>query len=377
MALRLTLLDDTNREAFEALLARAWEQNWGSELARALIRWRYYDRPSGGGTWLALNDGQCVAMLDSFVRPYLLDGRRILVRAGCDWYCLPKYRAVGLGLRLMRRMMDYPEPMLAIGGSDSTRDILPRLGWTRLPDAQRYILPLKARSLAGALLRHWRPRNEGRARAIPGFVPLLAPRRTPSPRGGVGRIAEWRPGSLALLPLPKQQGLVQLLEQADQDWIGRMPAGVAQPLALAFFMDESLVGFSLSQIEPTATGFEGRIVHLQLAEQWQAVADWVVGETVQRLSALGAGIIRCWASQPTKDLALRKAGFVALGPLPSYWWSKNGVPAPSVVDAGYLRADDAIPFAALRGRHLAAPGGVVVRPQTYRPGTEPGAAGAE
>src|SRR5438094_250524 len=89
-------------------------------LARALIRWRYDARPSGGGIWLAGHDGQCVAMLDSFVRPYLLDGRRILVREGCDWYCLPKYRPLGLGVRLMREMMACPEPMLSIGGRNAT-----------------------------------------------------------------------------------------------------------------------------------------------------------------------------------------------------------------------------------------------------------------
>ena len=102
MALRLTQLNETNRAAFEALLSQAWRQTWGPDLARALIRWRYYERPSGGGAWLALNDGECVALLDTFVRPYLLDGRRILVREGCDWYCLPKYRPLGSGIRLSK-----------------------------------------------------------------------------------------------------------------------------------------------------------------------------------------------------------------------------------------------------------------------------------
>jgi len=32
MVLRLTQLDETNREAFEALLAQAWRQNWDSHL---------------------------------------------------------------------------------------------------------------------------------------------------------------------------------------------------------------------------------------------------------------------------------------------------------------------------------------------------------
>jgi len=353
MALRLMQLDETNRADFEALLAHAWRQNWGPELARALIRWRYYDRPLGGGTWLACNDGQCVAMFDSFVRPYLLDGRRILVREGCDWYCLPKYRPVGLGMRLLRESMARPEPALSISGSDATRAILPRLGWTKLPDVQSCFLPIKARGLAGAVLRNRWPAGEVYARAIPGFIPLRLPRRAPAPPFGVGRVVEWRPGTPPVLPIPQQQGLVELLDQSHLDWIARMPPAVAQPLGLNFFLDDTPVGFSLSQIEPAITGFDGRMVHLQIAHPAQAVVDWVVAETASHLAARGVGMIRCWASTPQKLAALSKTGFAVKGPLPSYWLSKSGISTPSGIDAGFLSADHIMPFPALHGRHLA------------------------
>src|SRR5271166_2263357 len=35
----------------------------------------------------------CVATLDSMLRPYLLDGQRILVRETADWYCVPRLRS--------------------------------------------------------------------------------------------------------------------------------------------------------------------------------------------------------------------------------------------------------------------------------------------
>jgi hypothetical protein len=353
MALSLTQLDETNREAFEALLVHAWKQTWGAELARALVRWRYYDRPSGGGTWLAVNDGRCVAMLDSYVRPYLLDGRRILVREGCDWYCLPKYRPLGLGIRLMRKMMAAPEPMISIGGSDATISLLPRLGWTRLPDVQNYFLPIKARGLAGAVLRSRWPTAEVYATAIPRFIPIQRPRQSPAPTIGVARVAEWRPGTPAAPPLPQYGGLVQLLDQADRDWIAQMPSSVARVVGLSFFLDDALVGFSWSQIEPTVTGLDGRIVHLQAAHPAQAIMDWMVAETTSRLAAQDVGIIRCLASNPAKVAALRKAAFLLRRPSPSYWWPQAGVPAPSATDVGYLRADDSVPFPALHGRHLA------------------------
>jgi hypothetical protein len=253
----------------------------------------------------------------------------------------------------MRQMMACPEPMISIGGSDATLATLPRLGWARLPDVQKYALPVRARGLAGTLLRSRWPAGETYARAIPGFVPLRRPRRAETP-SGVGRVVEWLPGMCGILPAPPDEGLVALLEQADQDWIARMPPGVAQPLGLAFFLDDRPVGFSLSQIEPAVAGLDGCIVHLQIAHAAQAEVDWVVAETACQLAARGVGMIRCLASSPGKMLALRKAGFVATGSLPSYWWPKAGIPIPSATDAGYLRADDALPFPALQARHLAA-----------------------
>src|SRR5271166_4523750 len=35
----------------------------------------------------------CVATLDSMLRPYLLDGQHILVRETADWYCVPRLRS--------------------------------------------------------------------------------------------------------------------------------------------------------------------------------------------------------------------------------------------------------------------------------------------
>jgi hypothetical protein len=244
--------------------------------------------------------------------------------------------------------------MNSMGGSEATLDLLPRLKWARLPDVQRFVLPLTARGLAASFVRGRKPDREFSAGTIPGFVRLRQPRRSPAPTGRVGRIAEWRPGTPAALPTPQGEGLVQVLEQADLDWIAKMPAWLARPLGLTFFLDGKPAGFSLSQIEPTVTGLEACIVHLQIAQQDISLTNWIVGETTERLASNGAEVIRCAASSPEKITALRKAGFFARPPLASYWWPKAGAEAPTRTDMGYLRADDSIPFATLRARGSAA-----------------------
>jgi hypothetical protein len=340
-------LDSTTAPALLRLIPSAWSQHWETDFLREVFHWRYLERPSDGGTWLAFNGSECIAMLDSFTRPYLLDGRHILVRETADWFCVSKHRPLGLGLKLMRIMMELPEPMIVIGGTNATVSILPRLGWKRLPEVQHLILPITLRGLAGNLLRRTVARHAEYARALPGFIPLRSPRIAPQPTANA-HVEEWRPGQKLNTPTPQRKGLVELLELTDMEWIYTGPRKFLQPMFLAFRLGDEWVGFSLSQLEPSASGPDGRIVHLQISSSEQPVVNWIVSETARRLSQAGAGLIRCRASIPQTVTALRKTGFIAAPSEPAHWWAKDETPPPSIIEVGYLRGDDALPFSAAR-----------------------------
>ena len=109
--LHYKVLDPSLRVPFELLLKQTWQQNWFGPLAEQIVDWRYFDRPPGSLTWVAMEDDACVGMIDSMVRPYLLDGQRIMVRETADWYCAPAYRKFGVGLWLLRKLQIYPEPV--------------------------------------------------------------------------------------------------------------------------------------------------------------------------------------------------------------------------------------------------------------------------
>lgn len=345
-------LDGTTAPALLRLMPCVWAYDWDADFLYKIFRWRYLDRPSGGDTWLVLDQSACVAVLDSYLRPYLLDGRRILVRETADWFCLPEYRPLGLGLRLMRRMMAAPEPILVIGGTAATRSLLARLGWQRLAEAQRMILPVTLRSLAGNVLRHGNVHRAKYARTIPGFVRVRWPRPAPPPVADA-HSEEWHPGRKLGIPVPRRNGLIELLDMSNLEWLHAAPPDFIRPIALTFLVGSEPVGFSLSQLEPSASGPDGKIVHVQMATLAQPIVDWVIAETARRLAQTGAGLIRCRASTPEIAVALRRTGFMAIRAQPAHWWATDGTPPPSAIEAGYLCADDALSFeaaATLRAR---------------------------
>jgi hypothetical protein len=143
---------------------------------------------------------------------------------------------------------------------------------------------------------------------------------------------------------------VQLFEPQHWEWMVRMPPSLARPLGVAFYLDDTPVGFSLSQIEPTASGLDAKIVHLQC--DMDAAVGWVISETTRLLADHGVGFLRCCVSTPAKIYAIEQVGWFKTRDVPCHWLPGKGTVVPNSLDVGYLRGDDAMPFQALRGRQL-------------------------
>jgi hypothetical protein len=345
--IHLEQLHDGCRPAFENLLRETWQPFWDDELSQQVVQWRYYDRPASAVTWLVLEKDRCIAMLDSMLRPYMLDGERIIVRETADWYCTPDRRKFGVGLWLLRKLTVGPEPIFVLGGSELTMAILPKLKWESLPSASSYILPIKARGLVANLIRQGWWEYEALARTIPNFLPLRPPRHIAPPQAKRAEMHVLTPDDTVNVIPPKQTGLVQLLETSHWQWLARMPTGLAMPLGLQFSLDGVPVGVSFSQIEPSASGLDAKIVHLQFTDA--SIGAWVISATAQTLANRGVGFIRCCASTAEKTTALERVGFIKSKEIPCHWLP-HMVGIPSSIDVGYLRGDDAMPFQALRGR---------------------------
>jgi hypothetical protein len=337
----LSLSEVEPADVRELLVRRVWECDWNEETAEHYFAWRFGARGSGE-TLVAYDRGRCIGILDSFVRPYWVNGRREIVRETCDWYCLPEYRPLGVGLHLKRRMMAKPTPIVVIGGSGDTQNLLLRLKWARLPDIDRFILGVSARTVAELLAhKRWR-RGVKLARLTPDISLLrrLPPVTRPSANS---QACVCVLGATQEMPTTAPYALAPILEQQVLDWLMRAPKLLGQFLVLSFFCDGEPAGISINRLQMLPSGgCCAQIVHLHAARF--EVIDWMANVTVQNLIERGAGVILSRSSCPTTAGALTALGFRRRKPEPAFWWPPDKMPSPGVFHLTRLQADDALLF---------------------------------
>jgi hypothetical protein len=338
MSVSFVKLSEANPRSVRELLIKRSDGSWSEEFADSYFAWRYGARESGE-TLLACHGTEYVGIIDSFVRPYRMGEDRVAVRETCDWFCLPKYRALGVGLHLMRRMMAEQEPILSIGGTEYTRDLLPRLKWARLPDLDGFVLPVSARTMAGLLAHQLWPRQVSLVYGIPDVRLVRRLRRQPPPSANVS-VRPRSVGDVEDIAGVAPYALTPILEPSTLEWLAWAPAALGEFVVLYFFCDGEPVGISLSRLEKLRFGCKAQMVHLHGARF--EVIEWIVSETVHHLVDRGAGAILCYASCPTTTAALSALGFVRRSSIPVYWWPADKPPPSGVLHLTSLRADDAL-----------------------------------
>jgi hypothetical protein len=341
MGIEFAPLTEDNAADARALLLDWWDQDWDRKFAEEFFDWRYLSRSVGGAN-LAFDGRRCVGIIDSFLRPYLLHGERVLIRETCDWFCLEQYRPLGIGLKLIRQFMERPEPIISIGGLEPTLVLLPRLKWQRLDDVETFFLPISARMLAADAARRLRIPGQNLAALLPRALTLRSPRMMPMPPEA--EISIWRSGELAPLPHGDSHELIALLSNWDREWWSAAPARLGKFVGLLFSIGGEPVGVSFSRIERCTPGARARIIHLQFSNSRDEVLDWAIAETARYLMSCGVELIRCRSSCTITSKSLRRCGFLAWKPSPTFWWSGADRSPPRSTYLTYNRADDSLTF---------------------------------
>ena len=228
MAIRIERLDVSHLEAVRSLRQSQSTKEWPEQLSDDFFRWRYPAREQSE-TLLAFEEDRCVAMLDSLCHSYRFGDEIIRVREPCEWLCMPEYRPQGLGLRLMRMFMKEPEPMFAMVGTWMTQDILPLLGWEKLPDTVNYSLPLKSGALADSLFGKLRlPVGKLRTRLAHTISVPVWYRSSKAPRGQSSFCEHQVGDRLPLVEPSVDYALACISSEWEPAWLDKAPHDMGQ-----------------------------------------------------------------------------------------------------------------------------------------------------
>ena len=297
-----------------AALRRFSERTWQRPRSEAFYRWRYDSCPALAG-YLALRDGECVATATAFERPHRIGGETVVVRESFDWYCLPEYRRSGLGVRLMQRLMADPAPVTVIGGTEDTRDLLPRLGFEIPGEVTTFVLPLGPRRAGEALYRRARvPRAATRAAFRVVGPLLLAPKlRAVPPDGRMLPVASAREELDALYAEARSYGSYPLWRRDQLHWMTQGYPGLGQYPLLYFARGEALVGFALLRIHETPeSGRVARLLDVFAPQPDAELLTWMVSEATCVAAGYRPDYVAAYATHPA--LVSRRSDATASAP---------------------------------------------------------------
>lgn len=310
--------------ALRQLLLRYWERNWTSDVADRFLHWRILERPEWAAV-AAFDGDDCVALIDSFIRPYTLGGRRVRVRETCDWICLPDYRPF-VGLRVLQSMMKQPEPIITTTSSEANNTLLTGLKWRTIGDLQQCVFPIGA----GAIVKSAAQRMNKELGAVPAFTGRLLPFRFRKP----GRLpAPEQPASVIeirsseewpdIAPPHDVFSLCALADERDVAWLRDAPDGEGEFLWLQFRIGDQPVGLSLSRLYQEGPYRGAKLLHLQASRHDHETYAWLASTTSQQLAERGAHWIDARFSSETVLGALEDVGFMRMSSWPVYWWSSD------------------------------------------------------
>ncbi len=324
------------------LVARFSEKVWRRPRSAAFLRWRYLEHPDHRA-YLALREGECIAMVGAFRRPYRVGERTILVADSFDWYSLPDLRGSGLGVRLLQRLMKDPEPVIVTGGTDDTRNLLPRMRY-QIPDTvQRFGTLLGAERAAAVLAERARlPRPLGRL-AFLLSRPLLGPRvRAKPPGASVAAVTKLSDEALAIDPRPGGRGSAPIWTREYLAWLASASPALGRFVPYEFRAGGSLLGWALLRSYDTEQGRNAALLDVRARVPGDAVYTWMISELAVRARAEGCGLLAAGTSCPHVAAGMRANRFQSFTPAPIHYASHAGVALEAPIVFGAHWGDEPI-----------------------------------
>lgn len=301
------------------------KQTWGQSLSDEYVRWRYYECPNQSLSFI-IEDNHIAAMLGSFERTYnAQSGQRTAVEP-FDWACAPEFQNSGLGIWLMKHLMEKDLPIVVVGGSASAQRIYPKLGFSRVGESRQYALFLSARGLSEALTIKLRsPRSLTLPLAHLLFGLGIGRSKPPMRSESKERVSPFYPRMEDRAAF-NIAGTNLLWSDEYGEWLQRAPKEMGHFLPLSFFEDDRLCGWTLSRFGVTASGLKvARMIEVGGPETHRVLSR-IVQETIQNLLVKKVDVVYVSTGWPPLKKVFQKQRFIPYGRLPIFLKTADSSP---------------------------------------------------
>jgi hypothetical protein len=316
-----------------------------SHLSHEILSWKYFDGPSGPSedsvsSLVARSSGRIIAHIGMCPRHFFVSGggaTPVSTMHAIDWYCSAAYP--GSGAFLMLRAFATSKTQYAIGGSAPSQALFPRLGFEQKPKLaifRKVLAPFhRLRTTGQGLFRKW-------AGTAKDMASVLRARTPPVPQ------------NVELRSVPTFTEEIDCLQRQSSP---RIVTCLRDHLLLNYFLryplpgfsgwtihaSQRMIGFAVLKITPHGRIQLGKIVDCWLDTEnpsyWQAA----VAALIDRLRALSADSVTCYATTPSLHAALLWNGFVKSREQNVYFRDKQqSLPRDLPLGLSMLEADHAI-----------------------------------
>ena len=311
-------------ELLPALVAFS-EVTWVRPRTRSFYDWRYRACDGFHRAFMAMRGSECMATVSAFCKPYIVGGRRVSCLEVFDWFCRPGTKGGGIGGKVMRAMMEEPEPIVAFGGTQDTLARLPHMEWKRIGEAIGYDLPLGREVFAKSAARRLRiPMGIGKA-----TVGRLAARwykpKTSSKFKGISAVPVGSLGEevLSLYAGSMDYRILQVPDLRFARWLTSGYSGLGHFVPLYFTDGERLRGWSLSRLHRSPSGLEGQLVDIFWPGATADIYAFMVAESVSCLMSFRPQRVATTAADPALQAALGRNRFRVTRRYPIHFWGKG------------------------------------------------------
>jgi hypothetical protein len=312
------------------------ERVWNRPRTESYYQWRYRDAP-GQLTFVAHQNGICLGSVSAFRRPYCFGGNQVDCLETFDWFCAPDIRVPGVGVRVMRELMELGLPIVALGGSAEALALLPRLGFELAAMGQFYSLPLSGASLrqpdrqmsvsetltaaaldiAGPLFFGWGTRRGG-------VESYLVPQST------LDEFAYTVDEPPALRALPHRPHI---------EWLTRGFPDLGSFVPFGFIDREQRLGWALARLYRRNDRLFGILLDLRYSAAAVPRLPLLVQSIVATLRGMGAVSVVTTTTCAAVGAALCRRRFLRRGPVPALIWPGAHKLPDEAVRISLLRGD--------------------------------------